>query len=91
MESKPKGAGESRYDDELLSANWNPVIDLLAWSCGKTLDDVSRNTGADMTESDIDAFLDRIIRLAPESGRSTERLASPLPAAALLFFHHVPI
>ena len=61
--SKPKANGESRYDDELLSANWNPVIDLLAWSCGKTLEDVSRSPDADMTDSDIDAFLRRIYLL----------------------------
>lgn len=59
----PKVGEESRYGEELLSANWNPVIDLLTWSCGKTLDDVSRKTGNDMTESDIDTFLSRIYTL----------------------------
>ena len=61
---EPPEAGEdSRYGEELLSANWNPVIDLLAWSCGKTLDDVSRKGGNDMTETDIDTFLCRIYTL----------------------------
>jgi hypothetical protein len=59
----PQAGDESRYDDALLSANWNPVIDLLAWSCGKTLDDTSAKRGTDMTENDIDAFLDRIYTL----------------------------
>lgn len=57
-------AGEaSRYGDELLSANWNPVVDLLAWSCGKTLDDVRRNCENHMTETDIDTFLCRFYTL----------------------------
>ena len=59
----PERGEQSRYGEELLSANWNPVIDLLAWSCGKTLDDVSRKTENDMTDSDIDTFLCRIYTL----------------------------
>lgn len=62
-EEAPQADEESRYGEELLSANWNPVIDLLAWSCGKTLDDVSRKSGNDMTQSDIDTFLCRIYTL----------------------------
>ena len=61
--SKPKAGAESRYNDELLSANWTPVINLLAWSCSKTLEDESRNSDADMTDSEIDAFLQRIYML----------------------------
>ena len=53
----------SDYGDELLCANWNPVIELLAWSCGKTLDDVSRKSKLEMTDSDIDTFLCRIYTL----------------------------
>ncbi len=53
-------AGNSRYDDELLSANWNPVIDLLAWSCGNTLSRVKEDASDAMSDSDIDAFLTRI-------------------------------
>ena len=61
--SKPKASAESRYDDELLSANWNPVINMLAWSCGKTLEDMSHTPDANMTDSEIDAFLQRIYLL----------------------------
>lgn len=59
-DDRAESAEESRYDDELLSANWNPVIDLIAWSCAKTLDNVSSDAGQDLSEADIDALLNRI-------------------------------
>ena len=52
----------SRYDDELLSANWNPVLALLEWSCAKTFSDVSRST-PQVREEDADAFLGRFYSL----------------------------
>jgi hypothetical protein len=56
-------APASRYDDELLSANWNPVIALLDWSCGKTFADASRSTQQQVREEDADAFLGRVYTL----------------------------
>lgn len=61
LETESGGAG--RYDDELLCANWNPVIDLVEWSCSKTLDDTSSDAGKDFGDTDIDALLNRIYRL----------------------------
>ena len=54
---------ESRYDDELLSANWNPVIGLLEWSCARTFADVSRSATQDVSEEDAEAFLGRFYSL----------------------------
>ncbi len=54
---------DSRYDEELLCANWNPVIDLIEWSCAKTLDAVSSNARHDLSDTDIDALLNRIYSL----------------------------
>lgn len=58
-----ESSAASRYDDELLCANWNPVIDLIEWSCAKSFDDASRDRGKDLSDSDIDAFLNRIYSL----------------------------
>jgi hypothetical protein len=44
-----------RYGDELLSANWNPVIDLLERSCTRTREFAERT----LREEDADAFLGR--------------------------------
>ena len=52
----------SRYDDELLSANWNPVLALLEWSCTRTLSDASRST-PQVREEDAEAFLGRFYSL----------------------------
>ena len=60
---EPEAPGASRYDDELLSANWNPVVDLLEWSCAKTLQEVSDKPRQDLTEEDADALLSRIYTL----------------------------
>jgi hypothetical protein len=49
--------GESRYDEELLSANWNPMIDLLACAAQS---EASRGAAHDVSEEDADAFLGRI-------------------------------
>lgn len=50
----------ARYDDELLSANWNPVIELLEWSCAKTRADTQRGERQALREEDVDDFLGRI-------------------------------
>lgn len=59
------GEGEgpvSRYDDELLSANWNPVLALLEWSCTRTHAEASRSA-AQVGEDDAEAFLGRFYTL----------------------------
>ena len=61
--SDPKRSEESRYGDELLSANWNPIIDLLQWSCARTLSEVVRREEQHLREEDVDAFLGRIYTL----------------------------
>ena len=50
---------ESRYGDELLRANWNPVIDLLQWSVDLTteLTRPARNDG--LSDEDAADFLGR--------------------------------
>jgi hypothetical protein len=50
--------GESRYGDELLRANWNPVVELLQWSCDRTVE-VTR-AAADVSDEEAAAFLGRI-------------------------------
>ena len=47
---------ENRYGEELLSANWNPVIELLERSCNRTRQFAERA----LREEDADAFLGRI-------------------------------
>ena len=51
-----KMARENRYGEELLSANWNPVIELLERSCHRTRQVVERA----LREDEADAFLGRI-------------------------------
>jgi hypothetical protein len=51
---------ESRYGNELLSANWNPVLALLEWSCARTSEETSRDR---VREEDADAFLGRFYNL----------------------------
>ena len=49
-----------RYGDELLCANWNPVIALLEWSCAPTAVDAARDTTPSVREEDAADFLGRI-------------------------------
>ena len=57
---EPEDTGAERYDEELLSANWNPVIALLEWSCARTANDVARSDAPAVDEDDVDGFLGRI-------------------------------
>ena len=58
-ESKADEAGdESRYGDELLRANWNPVIELLQWSSDRTRS--MTDTPAARSDEEAAAFLRRI-------------------------------
>ena len=59
-DKEPTDAPAARYDDELLSANWNPVIELLEWSCAKTLADTRRAERQELRDEDVDDFLGRI-------------------------------
>jgi hypothetical protein len=47
---------EDQYGEELLSANWNPVIELLGRSCNRTRQLAERA----LREEDAEAFLGRI-------------------------------
>jgi hypothetical protein len=62
-DGKDSETGEPRaepYDEELLSANWNPVLALLEWSCARTAADAGRSDRPDIREEDADDFLGRI-------------------------------
>jgi hypothetical protein len=50
---------ETRYDEELLSANWNPVISMLRRSCRRTRD-ILRREQQHLREQDAEALLGRI-------------------------------
>jgi len=52
-----------RYDEELLSANWNPAIDLLEASTGGGSHSSPRASAEALREEDVDAFLGRIYTL----------------------------
>lgn len=56
----PEAMRADRYDDELLCANWNPVIALLERSCARTAADTARDTGPSVREEDAADFLGRI-------------------------------
>jgi hypothetical protein len=58
-EQDPDAVDESRYGDELLRANWNPVIELLQWSCERTVE-MTRRAAADVSDEEAAAFLGRI-------------------------------
>jgi hypothetical protein len=63
-DDEPAVGLESRYDEELLSANWNPIIDLLGASCDKTREQASRGDPArEVAQEDPDAFMNRIYKL----------------------------
>lgn len=53
---------DSRYGEELLCANWNPVIELVARSCSVTREHASRDVPA-RGEIDIEGFLNRVYTL----------------------------
>ena len=59
-DSEERPQGRYRYEDELLSANWNPVIALVEWSCARTAADVNRTKSPELSEEDVDDFLSRI-------------------------------
>ncbi len=52
-----------RYDEEILSVNWNPAIALVAMSCYQTEQGLRPRLPEDLTTIDVDAFLDRVYAL----------------------------
>ena len=61
--SAPDSDREPRYDDELLAANWNPVVELLSQSCSLTRERATHDARADLTDTDADGFLNRVYTL----------------------------
>lgn len=59
-------ARHSRYDEELLCANWNPALRVLAMSCYQTAEELSPRLPEDFSKFDADAFLDRVYALATQ-------------------------
>ena len=49
-----------RYGEELLCANWNPVVELLEAS--RTRDAETRAARSEWREEDVDAFLGRVYK-----------------------------
>ena len=49
---------ESRYGEELLRANWNPVIELLQWSADRTVE--LTRPSRHVSDEEAAAFLRRI-------------------------------
>lgn len=62
VQSEPADA--QGYDDELLLANWNPALEVLATFRGSEGDEAARAASRAALESDIDGFLDRVYALA---------------------------
>jgi hypothetical protein len=59
-ESEPNPTGsDHRYGEELLRANWNPVLDLLQWSCERTRA-MTREAPAARSDAEAAAFLRRV-------------------------------
>ena len=59
-------AKHDRYDEELLCANWNPALSVLALSCDQTTAELSPQLPEDFSNIDADAFLDRVYALATQ-------------------------
>lgn len=56
-----------RYDDEILSVNWNPVIELIAKACYPNTQESSECLQEDWSKLDVDTFLDRFYTLAGQA------------------------
>ena len=56
----------SRYDEELLCVNWNPAIRVIAMSCYQTARELSPPLPEDFSNTDVEAFLDRVYALATQ-------------------------
>jgi len=56
-----------RYDDEILSVNWNPVIELIATAWHPSKQESSARSQEDWSKLDVDNFLDRFYALAAQA------------------------
>ena len=61
--NEPGSGRDSRYDDALLCANWNPALELLAWAGTRTPDNASPSSSQRPAEEDPAAFLHRVYLL----------------------------
>lgn len=61
--NKTEESGASRYDDELLRANWNPIIDLLQSSSSPVQEPARPATTQQVSDEEAAAFLGRIYKL----------------------------
>ena len=64
MAAKDKDSGvedAGRYGEELLSANWNPVVELLGASGGRAAAEARAPT-PEWRDEDVDAFLGRVYK-----------------------------
>jgi hypothetical protein len=59
-------AAHRRYDEELLCANWNPAVRVLAMSWFQTDQELSPELPDDLSKIDADAFLNRVYALATQ-------------------------
>lgn len=55
-----------RYDEELMCANWNPAISMIATSRYQTAEELSPQLPEDFSTIDAAAFLDRVYALATQ-------------------------
>ena len=51
---------QSRYDDALLCANWNPVIELLGASGMASSPRTRGRSGSNLSDEEANAFLSRV-------------------------------
>ena len=61
-----KVTGHHRYDEELLCVNWNPAIRVIAMSCYQTAEELSPQLPEDFSNTDAEAFLQRVYALATQ-------------------------
>ena len=59
-------AAHRRYDEELLCANWNPAVRVLAMTWYQNSQELSPELPEDFSKIDADAFLDRVYTLATQ-------------------------
>jgi len=57
---------QRRYDEELLCVNWNPAIRVIALSCYQTAEELSPQLPEDFSNTDAEAFLQRVYALATQ-------------------------
>ena len=61
-----KPAEHARYDEDLLCANWNPAVGLVAMACYQTERELSPQLPEDLSAIDVPAFLHRVYALATQ-------------------------